>query len=84
MASTRALRVLSLIIKNIFYNYSLNVAENCHFAKTHEWVSLEGDIATIGISDHAQDSLGEAVYVDLPDVGTEFSQGGNTSFNLFN
>ena len=47
-------------------------------------MSLEGDIATIGISDHAQDSLGEAVYVDLPDVRTEFSQGGKTSFNLFN
>lgn len=36
---------------------------------THEWVRLEGDIATIGISDHAQSEMGDIVFVDLPQVG---------------
>ena len=39
------------------------------FAKTHEWLSLEGDLITVGISDHAQDLLGDIVFVELPEVG---------------
>ena len=39
------------------------------YHKEHEWVRIDGDIATIGISDFAQDQLGEVVYVDLPSVG---------------
>ncbi|MBW7882870.1 MAG: glycine cleavage system protein GcvH [Caldilineaceae bacterium] len=39
------------------------------YAKTHEWVRIEDGIATIGISDYAQDSLSDVVYVELPDVG---------------
>lgn len=39
------------------------------YSKDHEWVVVDGDIATIGISDFAQDQLGEVVYVDLPSVG---------------
>ena len=39
------------------------------YAVTHEWVSVEGKTATVGISDHAQDHLGDIVYVDLPEVG---------------
>merc|ERR1719183_802913 len=39
------------------------------YAKSHEWAKLEGDIATIGISDHAQQELGDIVYVDLPEAG---------------
>lgn len=58
------------------YYYSHFAASNYRFAKSHEWVSLEGDVATVGISNHAQDSLGEAVYVDMPDVETSFNQGG--------
>ncbi|HEV7857477.1 MAG TPA: glycine cleavage system protein GcvH [Pyrinomonadaceae bacterium] len=50
-----------------------NVPENLHYSKDHEWVSVEGDIATIGITDHAQDSLGDVVYVELPKVGETFS-----------
>lgn len=45
------------------------------FAATHEWVSVEGKIATIGISDHAQDHLGDIVYVDLPEVGKSYKKG---------
>jgi glycine cleavage system H protein len=40
-----------------------------HFTPTHEWISIEGRLATIGISDHAQKELGEIVYVELPKIG---------------
>ena len=40
--------------------------ENLRYSDTHEWVRVEGDEATIGISDHAQDELGDVVYLDLP------------------
>lgn len=45
------------------------------FAKSHEWLKVEGNIGTIGISDHAQDSLGSIVFVELPQVGDEFNVG---------
>lgn len=45
------------------------------YADSHEWVKLDGDVATIGISDYAQHALGNIVYVDLPEVGDEVSQG---------
>jgi len=43
-----------------------------HYAKSHEWIRVEGDIGTIGISDHAQKEMGEVVFVDLPDAGEVF------------
>ncbi len=43
-----------------------------HYAKSHEWIRVEGDIGTIGITDHAQQELGEVVFVDLPDAGEVF------------
>lgn len=45
------------------------------YAKEHEWVRVDGDVATIGISDFAQDQLGEVVYVDLPGEGDEVTSG---------
>ena len=45
------------------------------YSKDHEWVSIEGDVVTIGISDFAQDQLGEVVYVDLPSEGDDLSVG---------
>jgi glycine cleavage system H protein len=45
--------------------------ENYRYTKEHEWVRLEGDTATIGITFHAQNELGDIVYVDLPKVGTK-------------
>ncbi len=45
------------------------------YSKSHEWVRVEGDVATIGITDHAQKELGEVVFVDLPDVGEIFDAG---------
>jgi glycine cleavage system H protein len=49
--------------------------ENYRYTKEHEWALLEGDSATIGITFHAQDELGDIVYVDLPKVGTHLDQG---------
>jgi len=49
--------------------------ENFRYTKEHEWVHVEGDIATIGITDHAQHELGDIVYVDLPKVGAHLEQG---------
>ncbi|KAJ0728167.1 putative glycine cleavage system H-protein/Simiate [Helianthus annuus] len=45
------------------------------YADSHEWAKIEGNSATIGITDHAQDHLGDVVYVELPEVGTEVTQG---------
>ena len=49
-----------------------NVPDNLHYSKDHEWVRVEGDTAVIGITDHAQEQLGDVVYVELPKVGEEF------------
>jgi len=45
------------------------------FSKDHEWVRLEGGTATIGITDHAQNALGDVVFVDLPEIGREVTEG---------
>ena len=45
------------------------------FSKDHEWVALEGEIATVGITDHAQAALGDVVFVELPEVGAALGQG---------
>lgn len=45
------------------------------YSKEHEWISVEGDVATVGITDHAQDALGDIVYVELPEVGDEVAAG---------
>ena len=49
--------------------------ENFRYTKEHEWVLVEGDTGTIGITDHAQEELGDIVYVDLPRVGTRLETG---------
>ena len=45
------------------------------FTKDHEWVSLDGDIATVGISKHAADALGDVVFVEVPEVGKTVAKG---------
>jgi len=45
------------------------------FTRDHEWVRMDGDAATIGITDHAQTALGDVVFVDLPEVGREVAAG---------
>lgn len=49
--------------------------ENFRYTKEHEWVSVQGDVGTIGITHHAQGELGDIVYVDLPRAGTVVAQG---------
>ena len=51
------------------------VMDDRRYAESHEWVKIDGDIATIGISDYAQHALGDIVYVDMPEVGDEMSAG---------
>jgi glycine cleavage system H protein len=53
----------------------LNAPADLKYTKTHEWVRAEGDVATIGITDHAQSELGDIVFVDLPEVGRALGQG---------
>ena len=50
-----------------------NVPENLQYSKDHEWLRVEGDTGTVGITDHAQHSLGDVVYVDLPKAGETFA-----------
>lgn len=45
------------------------------YTKDHEWVKIEGDVATLGITQHAADALGELVYVELPKVGAKYNKG---------
>ncbi|SFN39012.1 glycine cleavage system protein GcvH [Variovorax sp. OV329] len=45
------------------------------YTKDHEWVAVDGGIATVGITQHAQDALGDVVFVDLPEVGQGYAQG---------
>lgn len=45
------------------------------YTKEHEWVRAEGDVATVGISEYAQEQLGDVVFVELPEVGREVSRG---------
>ncbi|MGH9398823.1 MAG: glycine cleavage system protein GcvH [Thermoanaerobaculia bacterium] len=47
--------------------------DNLHYARSHEWVRIDGKVGTIGITDHAQKELGEIVYLELPDAGHLFN-----------
>lgn len=46
-----------------------------YYTDEHEWLKVDGDIATVGITNHAQEQLGDLVFVELPDVGTTLEQG---------
>jgi glycine cleavage system H protein len=54
---------------------NVNVPSDLKYTKTHEWVRIEGDVATVGITDFAQSELGDIVYVDLPNVGRSLNHG---------
>ena len=54
----------------------MNTPEGLRYSSDHEWVRVDGDTATIGITDYAQDALGDVVYVDLPEVGDSVTAGG--------
>lgn len=50
-----------------------------HYSKDHEWISVDGDIATIGITNHAQEQLGDVVFVELPAIGKAVTKGGDAA-----
>jgi glycine cleavage system H protein len=49
------------------------------YSKDHEWVKVDGDIATIGITNHAQEQLGDVVFVELPKIGAKVEKGGDAA-----
>ena len=49
------------------------------YTKDHEWIRLDGEVATVGISEHAQSALGDIVYVELPEIGRQVEQGGEAA-----
>lgn len=52
-----------------------NVPTELKYTKSHEWVAIDGDTATVGITDHAQDLLGDMVFIELPEVGDTLEAG---------
>ena len=50
-----------------------------HYTKDHEWISIDGDIATIGITNHAQEQLGDVIFVELPAIGKAVTKGGDAA-----
>ena len=49
------------------------------FTKDHEWIAVDGDIATVGITEHAQEQLGDVVFIELPEVGKAIEKGGGAA-----
>ncbi|KAK2434318.1 NAD-dependent glutamate dehydrogenase [Trifolium repens] len=70
-----ASRAASYLRISVFHRTFSNVLNNLKYADSHEWVKVDGNSATIGITDHAQDHLGDVVYVELPEVGAAVTQG---------
>ena len=50
-----------------------------YFTEEHEWIDVEGDTATVGITDYAQEQLGDVVFVEVPQEGTELAKGGDAA-----
>ena len=57
------------------------IPKNLKYTKEHEWILVDGDTATVGITDFAQSALGDIVFVEVPDVGTALSSG--ATFGVF-
>ena len=58
----------------------MNIPNDIKYTKEHEWVSLDGETATIGITDYAQSQLGDIVFVEFPDINSEINQ--NETFGV--
>ncbi len=54
---------------------NMEIPENLRYTTDHEWIKFDGDVATLGVTDYAQDALGDVVYVGLPAVDSEFGAG---------
>ncbi|BAT96132.1 hypothetical protein LR48_Vigan02g062900 [Vigna angularis] len=70
-----ASRAASYLRISVFNRGFSNVVKDLKYADSHEWVKVDGNSATVGITDHAQDHLGDVVYVELPEVGATVTQG---------
>lgn len=68
---TKSIRTSEVWRKGKGILWSVNVPGDLKYTKSHEWVRIEGDTATIGITDHAQSELGDIVFVDLPNEGRQ-------------
>ncbi|MHA1194935.1 MAG: glycine cleavage system protein GcvH [Promethearchaeota archaeon] len=53
------------------------IPEELKYTETHEWIKIDGDVGTIGITDYAQHQLGDIVFVEFPDIGVVFEKGSN-------
>jgi glycine cleavage system H protein len=53
----------------------MKLDQDCRYAESHEWVRMDGDEATVGITDYAQQQLSDVVYVELPEIGDVFEKG---------
>ncbi|KAI5667588.1 hypothetical protein M9H77_17441 [Catharanthus roseus] len=70
-----ASRAASYLRISLFHRGFATVIKDLKYAESHEWVKVDGNSATVGITDHAQDHLGDVVYVELPEVGASVKQG---------
>ncbi|XVE67534.1 hypothetical protein DITRI_Ditri08aG0168600 [Diplodiscus trichospermus] len=70
-----ASRAASYLRISVSYRCFSTVLKDLKYADSHEWVKVNGNSATIGITDHAQDHLGDVVYVELPEVRASVKQG---------
>ncbi|KAJ9175433.1 hypothetical protein P3X46_013989 [Hevea brasiliensis] len=70
-----ASKAASYLRISVFHRGLSSVVKDLKYADTHEWVKVEGNSATVGITNHAQDHLGDVVYVELPEVGAAVKQG---------
>ncbi|CDP11250.1 unnamed protein product [Coffea canephora] len=70
-----ASKAASYLRISVFHRGFATVVKDLKYADSHEWVKVDGNSATVGITDHAQDHLGDVVYVELPEVGKEVKQG---------
>ena len=68
-----------LFIKKVTLNEREEIMSEKKFSKKHEWVSLEGDVATIGITKHATEMLGDIVFVEVPQKGKQVEQNGQAA-----
>ncbi len=66
--------------KSFFSLKAILLSENRRYTDKHEWITVKGNIGTVGITDYAQDKLGEVVYVELPEIGADLEQAGKISF----
>ncbi|XP_060175703.1 glycine cleavage system H protein 2, mitochondrial-like [Lycium barbarum] len=71
-----ASKAASYLKVSTFHRAFATVVKDLKYADSHEWVKVDGSSAAIGITDHAQDHLGDVVYVELPEVGASVTQSG--------